>query len=149
MLPPVRLDYSPMKVVKNDKNLKDDTNFLINSGRNKKVFVVNQYKNVSSHGQQIIKIPPKLNTIINMWLRYNDTGNFLLNNRREMLSANGLGKALSRIMKPSGKNITINLLRSIYISENMNMEAIKASEKMANDMMHSTSVQKNIYYKED
>ena len=149
LLHPIRLDYTPMKVVKTNKNLNDDNNYLINYGRNKKEFIINEYKNNKSKGQQTIKIPPKLNTIINMWLKYNDTGNFLLNNRGEMLSPNGLGKMISKVFKPTGKNITINLLRSIYISENVNLDVVKKNAAIADAMMHSTAVQQSIYYKDD
>ena len=149
LLPPIRLDYTPMQVVKNNKNLKDDTNYLVNYGRNKKEFVINEYKNSKSKGQQIIKIPSKLNTIINQWLKYNDTGNFLLNNRGDILSPNGLGKMITKVFKSSGKQVTINLLRSIYISEHINIDAIKESKKLADAMGHSVAVQQNIYYKDD
>ena len=149
LLPPVRLDYAPCFIIPSKTQAVEGKNYLINSGRNRKSFFIQEFKNVSSKGAQTINIPPKLNTIINMWLKWNDSNFFLLNNRKEVLSANGLGKMISRIFSPTGKNITINLLRSIYISENVNIDAIKASEKMANDMMHSTSVQKTIYYKDD
>ena len=149
LLPPVRLDYAPCFIIPSKTQAVEGKNYLINSGRNKKTFFIQEYKNVSSRGPQTINIPPKLNTIINSWLKWNDTNFFLLNNRREILSANGLGKAITKVFAPTKKNITINLLRSIYISENVNIDAIKASEKMANDMMHSTSVQKTIYYKDD
>ena len=148
-MPPVRLDYAPCFIIPSKTQAVEGKNYLINSGRNRKTFFIQEYKNVSSRGPQTINIPPKLNTIINMWLKWNDTNFFLLNNRREILSANGLGKAITKVFAPTKKNITINLLRSIYISENVNIDAIKASEKMANDMMHSTSVQKTIYYKDD
>tara|TARA_R110000796_G_scaffold174662_1_gene291621 strand:- start:2322 stop:3242 length:921 start_codon:yes stop_codon:yes gene_type:complete len=149
LLPPIRLDFAPMFVESKKSKINDSDNYLFNGGRNKKVFIINEYKNNKSHGQQTLRIPSKLNSIINLWLKYNDTGNFLLNNRKEMLSANGLGKAITRIMKPTGKNITINLLRSIYISENVDMKALKKSEELAKDMMHSPAVQKGIYYKDD
>ena len=149
LLPPVRLDYAPCFIIPSKTQAVEGKNYLINSGRNRKSFFIQEYKNVSSRGPQTINIPPKLNTIINSWLKWNDTNFFLLNNRREILSANGLGKAITKVFAPTKKNITINLLRSIYISENVNIDAIKASEKMANDMMHSTSVQKTIYYKDD
>ena len=149
LLPPIRLDFAPMFVESKKSKINDTDNYLFNGGRNKKVFIINEYKNNKSHGQQTLRIPSKLNSIINIWLKYNDTGNFLLNNRREMLSANGLGKSITRIFKPTGKNITINLLRSIYISENVDMKALKKSEELAKDMMHSPAVQKGIYYKDD
>ena len=149
LLPPVRLDYAPMFIVPSKTQAVKSTNYLVNSGRNKKSFLIQEFKNVSSKGTQTINIPPKLNTIINMWLKWNDTNFFLLNNRKEVLSANGLGKMISRIFAPTGKNITINLLRSIYISENVNVEVVKKNEMIADAMMHSTSVQQNIYFKDD
>ena len=149
LLPPIRLDYAPMFIVPSKTQAVESNNYLINSGRNKKSFLIQEFKNVSSKGAQTINIPPKLNTIINSWLRWNDSNFFLLNNRKEVLSANGLGKMISRIFAPTGKNITINLLRSIYISENVNVEVVKKNEMIADAMMHSTSVQQGIYYKDD
>ncbi len=149
LLPPIRLDYAPMFIVPSKTQAVDGKNYLINSGRNKKSFLIQEFKNVSSKGSQTINIPSKLNTIINMWIKWNDTNFFLLNNRKEVLSANGLGKMISRIFAPTGKNITINLLRSIYISENVNVEVVKKNEMIADAMMHSTSVQQGIYFKDD
>ena len=51
--------------------------------------------------------------------------------------------------KPSGKIISVSLLRSIYISENINLDAIKKAKQMAKDMMHTTNVQQSVYLKED
>ena len=149
LLPPIRLDYSPMLVVKSEKDMKDGNNYLINSGRNKKKFIINEYKNVKSKGQQIINIPSKLNTILNMYLKYNDTGHLLLNNRKQSLSSNGLGKLITSVFKATGKQITINLLRSMYISQNIDMEAINAAKTLADAMGHSTATQQKIYFKKE
>lgn len=149
LLPPVRLDYAPMFIIPSKTQATKGNNYLINSGRNKKSFLIQEFKNVSSRGSQTIEIPPKLNTIINMWLKWNDTNYFLLNNRKEVLSANGLGKMISKVFAPTGKNITINLLRSIYISENVDLDVVKKNAKIADAMMHSTDVQQSVYYKEE
>ena len=149
LLPPVRLDYAPMFIIPSKTQATKGNNYLINSGRNKKSFYIQEYKNASSRGPQIIDVPPKLNTIINMWLRWNDTNKFLLNNRKEVLSANGLGKMISKVFAPTNRQITINLLRSIYISENVDLDVVKKNAKIADAMMHSTSVQQSVYYKED
>ena len=149
LLPPIRLDYAPMKIIPTKTQATKGNNYLINSGRNKKSFYIQEYKNASSRGPQIIDVPPKLNTIINMWLKWNETNNFLLNNRKELMSANGLGKLISKVFAPTGKNITINLLRSIYISENVDLDVVKKNKKIADAMMHSTSIQQSVYYKED
>ena len=148
LLPPIRLDYSPMEVIKTRKQIKEGKNYLLNIGRNKKIFIIQEYKNVKSQGKKEIPISPKLNTLLNEFLKYNIEDYFLLNNRGTVLSPNGLGKAITRIFKPTGKNITINLLRHIFISNNVDMDALKKAENLAEDMMHSTSTQQNIYYKD-
>lgn len=147
LLPPIRLDYSPMEVIKTRKEIKEGKNYLLNIGRNKKIFIIQEYKNVKSQGKKEIPISPKLNTLLNEFLKYNIEDYFLLNNRGTVLSPNGLGKAITRIFKPTGKNITINLLRHIFISNNVDMEALKKSQSLAEQMHHSTSTQQNIYYK--
>ncbi len=149
LLPPIRLDYSPMLVVKSEKDMKEGSNYLINSGRNKKKFVINEYKNVKSKGQQIITVPSKLNSILNLVLKYNDTEHLLLNNRKQPLSSNGLGKLITSVFKPTGKQITINLLRSMFISQNIDMEAINNAKNLADAMGHSTSTQQKIYFKKE
>ena len=149
LLPPIRLDYSPMLVVKSEKDMKEGNNYLINSGRNKKKFIINEYKNVKSKGQQIITVPSKLNSILNLVLKYNDTEHLLLNNRKQALSSNGLGKLITSVFKPTGKQITINLLRSMFISQNIDMEAINNAKNLADAMGHSTSTQQKIYFKKE
>jgi len=149
LLPPIRLDYSPMLVVKSEKDMKEGSNYLINSGRNKKKFIINEYKNVKSKGQQIITVPSKLNSILNLVLKYNDTEHLLLNNRKQALSSNGLGKLITSVFKPTGKQITINLLRSMFISQNIDMTAINNAKVLADAMGHSTSTQQKIYFKKE
>lgn len=149
LLPPIRLDYSPMEVIKTRKQIKEGKNYLLNIGRNKKIFIIQEFKNVKSQGKKEIPISPKLNTLLNEFLKYNIEDYFLLNNRGTVLSPNGLGKAITRIFKPTGKQITINLLRHIFISNNVDMEALKKAENLAEQMHHSTSTQQNIYYKKE
>jgi hypothetical protein len=149
LLPPVRLDFAPMFIIPSKTQATKGNNYLINSGRNKKSFYIQEFKNATSRGPQTIEIPPKLNTIINMFLKWNDTNFFLLNNRKELMSANGLGKLISKVFAPTGKKITINLLRSIYVSENVDLDVVKKNAKIAEAMMHSTDVQQSVYYKDD
>ena len=148
LLPPIRLDYSPMEIIKNADQIKEGKNYLLNKSRNTKDFIIQDFKNIKSHGIQKIRVPKMLNSIINIWLKYKpDDNNFLYNNRGGILSANGLGKMISKVFSPTGKNINLGMLRKIYISENVNMEEIKKAEQLAADMLHSPQVQKTVYYK--
>ena len=124
LLPPLRLDYI-MKIITDIKDAKEDKNYLLNKSRNKKIFIIREFKNVKTHGEQIIEVPKALNTIINNWLKYNKTDSFLLNNRGGAMTSNGLGKAITKAFKPSGKDLNLGMLRKIWVSENTDSEAIK------------------------
>ena len=147
--PPKRLVYSNMKIIDNRKYNDGEHNYLLNLGRNTKYFILNAYKTEAKHGKKEIKVPKEINTIINMWLKVNSTDNFLLNNRGEQMSTNGLGKYIHNIFRPSGKEITVNLLRNIYVSQNIDLEAVKKAHQLAEDMNHTVGTQQSVYLKEN
>jgi hypothetical protein len=139
--PPIRLDYGNMEIINNKKDDDGKKNFLLNKGRNKKTFIFNDFKNKKSMGKREIEINSKLNTIINLWLKYNKSKNFLLNSKNEIMNENALSKYIKKVFEPSKKDITLNLLRHIYISENIDLEAMKKQKKLADDMLHSADQQ--------
>ena len=147
--PPKRLVYSNMKIISNRKENDGEKNYLLNLGRNTKYFILNVYKTIDKHGKKEIKIPKDINSIINMWLKVNSTDNFLLNNRGEAMSSNGLGKYIKMLFKKTGKDITVNLLRNIYVSENVDLEVLKKNKEIADAMNHSTGTQGSVYLKKD
>ena len=136
-----------MEIIKSKDEIKEGKNYLLNKSRNKKSFIIQDFKNVKSHGGQVIEVPKMLNSIINNWLKYNDTNSFLVNNRGTALSANGLGKAITKAFKPSGKDINLGMLRKIWVTENTDSEAIKKAKDLAASMLHSPSTQQTIYNK--
>lgn len=141
--PPIRLDYGSMKII---RKLEDDDgkkNFLLVKGRNKKTFIFNDFKNKKNLGTQKQEVNSKLNSVINLWLKYNNTDNFLMNSKGELMVENSLSKYIKKVFEPTKKNITLNLLRHIYISENIDLEAVKKSKELAKTMMHSTGLQED------
>jgi len=110
---------------------------------------LNSYKTESKHGKKEILIPKDINSIINMWLKYNNTDNFLLNTKGENISSNGLGKYIKKLFEKTGKEITINLLRNIFVSENVNLDVLKKNQEIADSMNHSTGTQQSVYLKKD
>tara|TARA_R100000654_G_scaffold32892_5_gene57925 strand:- start:2199 stop:3122 length:924 start_codon:yes stop_codon:yes gene_type:complete len=135
--PPIRLDYGNMKIIQNEKEDDGKKNFLLVKGRNKKTFIFNDFKNKKSMGTKKIEVNKKLNSIINIWLNHNKTDNFLLNSKGEAMSENALSKYIKKTFKPSGKDIGLNLLRHIYISEHIDLDAMKKQKELASQMMHS------------
>ncbi len=144
--PPVRLNYV-MKIIKDKKDDNNEDNFLYVKGKNKKVFIFNEFKTKKSHGKQEIPVNPQLNKIINIWLRHNKTKDFLLNKSGKPLTANSLGKMIPRVFNIPDKKITLNLIRHIYISSKVDIDKIKEENKkkqdLANKMMHSIGMQEN------
>ena len=104
--------------------------------KNKK-FYFNAYKTASKYGEQIVPISPKLYYIIRKWKQLNPGREWLLSTYDgKKLTASMLTQRLNRIF---GKNVSVNMLRHIYISENVlqDMPALKDLEKTAEEMGHS------------
>jgi len=142
LIPSVRLDYSNMVVVTSRSDMENKKrNYLLNLSRNKKYFYINEYKTSDRHGEKEIKISPALNTILNQWLKFNDNQYLLLNKANQSMSDNVLSKYITKAFAPSGKNISLNLLRKFWISESVDLEALKRRKALANSMMHSLDVQ--------
>ena len=148
--PPRRLNYN-MKIIRDKKeNVDKDTNYLLIKSRNNKKFIFNKFKTKKDEQPSIIDdVPSEINKIINVVLKYNKTDNLILDSRDKPINQSQLGKMITLAFKPSGKVISVSLLRSIYISENINLDAIKKAKQMAKDMMHTTNVQQSVYLKED
>ena len=139
--PPVRLNYADMKIITDPKDIADGKNYLLNKSRNKKSFIFQDYKTSGKHGKIDQPISKELNTIINKWLKVNKTNNFLIDQKGHALNSNQLGKFISKAFGFTGKKITLNLLRHIYISENIDLEAIKKAKVLAKSMHHSSDMQ--------
>ncbi len=142
--PPLRLDYAPMKIIsrkdysKLTDNEKTKENYLIN-GR-KKEFSIGEYKTNRTYGTRIIEVGSKLNTILNMWLKYNKSNYLLLNTKGEAMSPNGLTKYLIKVFEPTGKKISASLLRHIYLTNKIG-PLDEAKKNISDKMLHSTNQQ--------
>jgi len=142
--PPTRLDYAPMEIIsknqfdKLEEEEQKENNYLVISSRNNKMFSFNEYKTAGKYGQNNVKVGKKLNSVLNIWLKYNKTDSLLLNTKLEPLSSNGLGKEIKKIFFESlGKNISVNMLRHIFLSEkypNQDTEREKDAKKMGHSV---------------
>jgi len=148
--PPVRLDYAEMEIISDKDYNKIENpkkNYLVIKSRNNKYFAFNDYKTSRSYNEKEIKVGPKLNSVINNWLRYNKSGHLLLNANRDPLSSNGLTKLLNKIFGGTGKKVSVSMIRHAYLSNRYEADN-EDKKKIAEAMMHSTSQQKE-YIKED
>jgi len=150
---PLRNDYADMKILKlkdykklNDKE-KENNNFLVLLSNNKKQFHINQFKNKKFIGKKVLDINPKLNRIINLWLRFNKSGYYLVKtDRKTPMTPNGITKFLNKIfLKHKGKKISSSMIRHIIISHDLkDQKTIQQKEKenkdIENKFLHSKGI---------
>ena len=151
--PPIRNEYGDMYVVKASHNIHNEDksrNYLVITGRNKKEFILNDYKTAKTHGQKSFRVGPKLNKIINSVLPKHPFSNtdgtetpLLYNSVGGILGRNGLTKYLTKQL-----GLSTAMLRHIYISEKVEMPLYKEKQDLAEKMCHSVQLQE-LYKKEN
>jgi hypothetical protein len=128
-IPPRRLlDYTEFKIRDIDA---DKDNYM--SGDK---FVFNQYKTAKKYNQQTVPIPKSLRMLIQKWTKLHDHEYLLFDTKTgNKLSSPTLNKKLNDVF-----GVSVNLLRSIYISDKIDMPKMKEIEKMASDMGTSSNM---------
>ena len=151
--PPRRLEYAETKIIKeadykklSEKELKN--NYLVVRGRNNKFFSFGDHKSEGKYGLQKITIGKKLNSALNIWLKYNDSNFLLSNSQHAPMSRNSLTKFIQKVFEPTGKQIGASMIRHIYISEKFPAEKQDEKEQVATKMGHSEDMQ-NQYSKKN
>ncbi len=150
--PPLRNDITPMSVISNSdyRKLSDEQlkkNYLVNQSRNKKFFSLGEYKTAGKYGLKKIDLGSKLNSVMNIWLKYNKTGHLIYNSKGDAMSPNGLTKLLNKTFEATGKKLSTTLLRHIYNTEKFPpTDTLKEKQEVADKMGHSTT-QQELYKK--
>jgi len=139
LIPPRRsLDYVEFKINNIDTN-KD--NYIKGNS-----LVFNTYKTSTQKGQQTIKIPKELKSLLTKYIKLiSDKSDYLLfNNKIEQLSIPNFTLRLNKIF---GKKVSVNMLRHIYLSEK-HADNLKEMKQDFADMGSSLK-QSNTYIKND
>lgn len=158
---PLRNDFADMRILKHkdfkklNKDEKDKSNSLV-LNKNKKQFHITQFKNKKYIGSKILDVPSSLSRIINLWLRFNKSGFYLVKkNRTTPMNPNSITKFLNKIFLKYTKNkkISTSMLRHIIISNHLkNEKTIKEKEQDAKDIenkfFHSKKIN-DLYRKVD
>lgn len=143
---PLRNDLADMKVLnkKDFSNLEkiqtDKENYLIVISKTKKEFHINQFKNQKFMGSKILEVQPKLNKVINLWLKHNLSGWYLVkNDRKTPINPNGITKYLNKIfMQFTKKKISTSMIRHIVISNTLKNEPTIAQNEKKNKHIEDT-----------
>jgi len=144
----VRLDFAPMLVRQENEVNDEEHNYLVVVNNNVKYFILNKYKNAEyirkgvkrGRGKVRIDIPPKINNIIN---KLNPNEYFLMTINDKVMTENALGRAIKRIFTKDGRSATINIIRHINESENINIDRRKKEQNFAMKLLHSDNTQLN------
>jgi hypothetical protein len=140
---PLRNDFADMPVVTEEelseltKEQQTSQNFLVITSKSKKQFHINQFKNKKFMGSKILDIPKELNSIINLWLKHNKSGFYLVKCDKESpMNPNGITKFLNKIFKRFvNKKISTSMIRHIVISHDLkNQPTLKEKEKKENEI---------------
>lgn len=158
---PLRNDFADMKVIhikdfiNMEENLRDEKNYIVINTNNKKQFHINQFKNKKFIGSKVLEIPAKLNRIINLWLKHNKSGYYLvMTDKKTPMNPNLITKFLNKIfMKYTNKKISSSMIRHIVISHLLKNEpTIKEKEEkekaIENTFLHSQKLN-DLYRKID
>lgn len=155
--PPTRLDWGECYIVSKDEyefNNDKTKNYLIIQSSRTKYFILNNYKTSKKYGSKSIKLGPTLNKAINLYMKVNKKikGNIdnllLFNNKFEPLSDSLMSNYVTDAFASSGKHVTCNLLRHIYITEVVSKMTLAERKKTSDKMCHSLELQL-VYNKSD
>lgn len=143
-LPPRRLEYADTKIIKKkdfdklSQEEKDNNNYLVDVNKSNKFFSYGKNAVKSETAENLkIDIPKELNAVLNFWINTNKSNNLLVTRKGTKMSKNALGKKLNEIFKDTGKNISVVLLRKIYLSHkfgDVNEERKEIAEMMNHDV---------------
>ena len=150
---PLRNDFADMKVINATEyaELKadDENNYLAIFPKNKKKFILNDFKNKKIIGRKMLDITPSLNKVINQWLKNNTSGYYLVKtDRKTPMNPNTITKYLNKLfVSKTGKKIGSSLIRHIVISKlTENEPTIEEEEKkekaIENKFLHSKEMNK-------
>ena len=128
-------DYVDMKIKNVDK---DKDNYIDDKFQN---FVFNSYKTAKFYGLQKLKIPIKLKNILIKWLKINPTDFLFFDSNQNQLVNVQLNQVLNKIFSITNKNISVNILRHVYLTDRygsaLNGSILKHKKSIDNDIFNT------------
>jgi len=146
--PPRRLDYKNIKIIKKkdfEKEHQTEQNYLILESVQKKYLYFADFKTVKSTGIISIPVGEKLNKVLNEYLKIlkNNSVNhdYLLFNNQGKAIGEQMNNLLGEAFSSTGKAVTVNLIRHIYLSENADKWSLQKRKEISRLMSHSLETQ--------
>jgi hypothetical protein len=147
MIPPARLDYTPMRWVSRKPKTTTE-NYIVPSSKGTHTFIINQYKTAEAHGQIVYKAGAELDKVLKAWREAHPEDTHLLMSSGQPMTPNALSQKIKDIFREyAGVPATLNILRHSYSSHIRKDELpLKEKQKIAKMMGHSTA-QAELYRK--
>ena len=139
--PPLRLDFSPMRIVRDPLEKPEKGNCLLAEPGNYR-FLLRDYKTAHKYGELVLDVPDVLEEVLAEWLELNQGEWLLCDQKGKPLSEVYLGATLREVMKKAvGRPMGVNMLRHSYISHQRRGEKSYLEQKdMAKRMAHSPAI---------
>jgi hypothetical protein len=147
LIPPVRLDYDHIEIVKHPNV--GSANYIQIKNKQKIKLVLKEYKTSETYGAMELDLPVKLCKIINAYLASVPNKKFLFSPKgsldKPFKSADTFGKYLRETFKGIfDKNISVDQLRHSYITYIRRKDLSKdKKQKIAKTMGHSLEMQED------
>ena len=150
---PFRNEIGTLFIVKNNKNLDDNKNYLV-KGKDYTI-ILQKYKTSKKYGKREYILDKKLKNIIKILLRHNKCGYLLCNvNMTDRMRPNNLTLTLQKIFYDyTGKRVSSSILRHLQATEeNKNkpslQEQLEEEKKIQNKYLHNGKMNQ-LYAKKD
>jgi len=123
---------------------KNNTNAIVEIAPRVFEFRLNDYKTNQVYKETVIPIPTELTPVIVKLIKFNSMTDNLITNPKtgDQMSKNEYTRYLNNLFQHTGKKISSCILRNIVLSEKYG-ETIKDMKVDANNMMHSTDMQRS------
>jgi hypothetical protein len=134
-IPPVRLDFTPMKIVaRKPRTLEDGINYYVNC--QSPYFLMHAFKTHAALGDRIIKVPAKLKTEIDKFLSPGQQ--YLLETDGKPWRENYLGQMVTKMFKQYHNMSTgVSMLRHAYATKfHAGQLPLADIQKTASAMLH-------------
>jgi hypothetical protein len=146
LIPPSRLDFNNLLIVKNDFKVEDPKqNYLRIRTPTKMVIVLQDYKTSATHGINEIPVPVPLAKLISAFIKPETIYLFEKNGNKHLpfKSAETFSRYVKDVFKElTDKNISVDLLRHFFTTYfRKGDKTLKEKERVAKIMGHSVAIQ--------
>lgn len=142
-IPSIRLEYASMEIIYDEDDIKPKKNYLLVEPHIKS-FILQDYKTVKKYQEKVFHPTKKLSKLLDEWIELNPSGYLFVNKTGDgAVKTNTFQSWVPKAFEPSGKKITLNIIRHIWISDNIDYKVLEKNAELADQMCHSPSTQKN------